>query len=91
MAHSSWMYNLDQANIVTIDEHHNVRPDSVVTARVMREMCEDEELSRKLRNVEERLETVDQENRTRELIWSSKNHRLIGRHKDEKWYHWLGF
>lgn len=89
MSHSTWMYDLDAANIVTIDEHRNIRPDSVITARIMKEMCEDKELAKKLENVQNRLDAVDQENRTRELVWSVKNHRVFGRHRDDKWYSWF--
>jgi len=62
---------LDRLNIISIDIHHNVRPDSWLVLHAARDVIEEEGFEEKLTSVRDRIDEVGTLHRTRELIVSS--------------------
>ncbi|CAB4402339.1 unnamed protein product [Rhizophagus irregularis] len=83
-----WIEMLDHDNIIMIDDHHNVKADSKILQNIFEEIVNSEEFEELLDNVCERVEEVDKEQRTRELIWSKKNDQVIrfGQPKKGGWF-----
>lgn len=79
---------LDHDNIIMIDDHHNVKADSKILQNIFEEIVNSEGFEELLDNVCERVEEVDKEQRTRELIWSKKNDQVIrfGQPKKGGWF-----
>ncbi|RIA87553.1 hypothetical protein C1645_777069 [Glomus cerebriforme] len=82
-----WIEMLDHDNIIMIDEKGYVKADSKILQNIFEEFVNSEEFDDLLNNVCERVEEVDKEQRTRELIWSKKNDQVIrfGQPKKEGW------
>ena len=61
---------LDRLNIISIDIHHNVRPDSFLIFHAARDVVEEEGFEEKLGSVRDRINEIESLSRTRELIVS---------------------
>jgi hypothetical protein len=64
---------LDRLNIITIDTHLDVRPDSMALLRAAREVVEEPDFQEVLDSVRERVDAIESLHRTRELtvcVWS---------------------
>ncbi|CAJ0755486.1 21474_t:CDS:10 [Entrophospora sp. SA101] len=72
-----WVRMLDHDNLIMIDDQQNVRPDSKILEKCFEEVVNSEGFDELLDNVCERVEEVDKEQRTRELIWSRKNDQTV--------------
>jgi hypothetical protein len=68
-----YLKKLDHDGIVIIDLENNIKPDSQISRNFFEEVINSKGFEEKLSKVESRLEQVEKEERTRELIWSSKN------------------
>ncbi|CAG8539692.1 11566_t:CDS:10 [Acaulospora morrowiae] len=79
-----WIEMMDHDNIIMIDDEQNVRADSKILLNIFEEIVNEEGFDELLDNVGERVEEVDKEQRTRELIWSKKNDQVVrhGKPKD---------
>ncbi|KAG8966190.1 hypothetical protein FRC03_012308 [Tulasnella sp. 419] len=71
MTRPDFLEFLDTVNIVAIDAHHVVRPDSTLMLRAAREVVEEEGFEELLTNVRERIDEIEGLHRTRELIWKT--------------------
>jgi len=61
---------LDRLNIITIDTHLDVRPDSMALLRAAREVVEEPDFQEVLDSVRERVDEIESLHRTRELtVW----------------------
>lgn len=58
---------LDRLNIITIDTHLDVRPDSMALLRAAREVVEEPNFQELLDSVRERVDDIESLHRTREL------------------------
>ncbi|CAG8758949.1 24357_t:CDS:1, partial [Gigaspora rosea] len=84
-----WIEMMDHDNIIRIDEKQNIRADSRILLNIFEEMVNDDNFDEDLANVCERVEEVDKEQRTRELIWSKKNDQVVRVGKPKKsWFSW---
>ncbi|CAG8441360.1 14171_t:CDS:2 [Funneliformis mosseae] len=83
-----WLEMLDHDNIIMIDDQHNVKADSKILQNIFEEVVNREDFDDLLDNVCERVEEVDKEQRTREIIWSKKNDQVVrfGHPKKEGWF-----
>src|SRR5688572_13189590 len=68
-----YLKQLDHDGIILIDLENNIKPDSQISTNFFEQVINSGDFEKKLTKVEERLEQVEKEERTRELIWSSKN------------------
>lgn len=60
---------LDHVNIVSIDVHHNVRPDSMLILRAATEVVQAEGFDDLLQGVRARVDEIESLHRTRELTF----------------------
>ncbi|KAH7102268.1 hypothetical protein BKA62DRAFT_769970 [Auriculariales sp. MPI-PUGE-AT-0066] len=67
-----WQAHLDTMNIISVDTHYNVRPDSMLILRAAREVVEEEGFEDKLNNVRDRIDAIESLHRTRELTLKRK-------------------
>ena len=58
---------LDRLNIITIDTHFDVRPDSLALLRAAREVVDEPNFQEVLDSVRERVDDIESLHRTREL------------------------
>jgi len=58
---------LDRLNIITIDTHLDVRPDSMAVLRAAREVVEEPDFQEVLDSVRKRVDDIESLHRTREL------------------------
>ncbi|CAG8487214.1 5635_t:CDS:2 [Dentiscutata heterogama] len=72
-----WIEMMDHDNIIMIDEHQNIRADSKILLNLFKDIVSEDDFDETLDNVCERVEEVDKEQRTRELIWSKKNDQVV--------------
>ncbi|CAG8641526.1 10543_t:CDS:2 [Acaulospora colombiana] len=82
-----WIEMMDHDNIIMIDDQQNVKADSKILQNIFEETVNEEGFDELLDNVNERVEEVDKEQRTRELIWSKKNNQVV-RHAPPKGWFW---
>ncbi|KAF7979047.1 hypothetical protein HWV62_44049 [Athelia sp. TMB] len=59
--------DLDRANIISIDVHHDVRPDSMLILHAARQVVEEDEFQDMLDSVRARVDEIESLHRTREL------------------------
>ncbi|KAF8918241.1 hypothetical protein CPB85DRAFT_1214477 [Mucidula mucida] len=69
MTRADFLEELDRANIIAIDVHHDVRPDSMLILHAAREVVESQELpfEETLNSVRDRIDEIESLHRTREL------------------------
>lgn len=60
---------LDHANIISIDIHNNVRPDSSIILRAAMEVVQEEGFDEVLNSVRDRVDEIESLHRTRELTF----------------------
>ncbi|RIA87170.1 hypothetical protein C1645_807447 [Glomus cerebriforme] len=70
-----YLKKLDHDGIILIDVENHIKPDSQISLNFFEKEVNSKGFGEKLAKVEKRLEHVEKEERTRELIWSSKNTR----------------
>ncbi len=70
MTRTDFLEELDRANIISIDVHHDIRPDSMLILHAAREMCEEEGFDDLLDEVRDRIDEIESLHRTRELTVS---------------------
>lgn len=76
-----YLKKLDHDGIVIIDLENNIRPDSQISINFFEEVVNSKGFEEKLVKVEKRLEQVEKDERTREIVWSSNN-------KQRFWWFW---
>ncbi|KAJ7502952.1 hypothetical protein B0H11DRAFT_612319 [Mycena galericulata] len=69
MTRADFLEDLDRANIIAIDVHHDVRPDSMLILHASREVVEEEGFDELLDNVRDRIDEIESLHRTRELTF----------------------
>ncbi|KAJ7772141.1 hypothetical protein DFH07DRAFT_803875 [Mycena maculata] len=69
MTRPDFLEDLDRANIIAIDVHHDVRPDSMLILRASREVVEEDGFDELLDNVRDRIDEIESLHRTRELTF----------------------
>lgn len=69
MTRADFMEELDHLNIIAIDIHHDVRPDSMLILHAARQVCEDEGFDEILDGVRDRIDEIESLHRTRELTF----------------------
>ncbi|CAK5281842.1 unnamed protein product, partial [Mycena citricolor] len=67
MTRADFMEDLDRANIISVDIHHDVRPDSMLILHAARQVCEEDGFDELLDNVRDRIDEIESLHRTREL------------------------
>jgi hypothetical protein len=67
MTRPDYLYDQDRWNIINVDVHHVVRPDSRLMLNVFREICEEPDFQDKLDNVRARVDEIESLHRTSEL------------------------
>ena len=65
----NYLTGLDRANIISIDVHHDVRPDSMLILRACREVVERADFEAVLDGVRDRVDEIESLHRTRELTF----------------------
>lgn len=60
---------MDHANIISIDVHNNVRPDSKIILRAAMEVVQEEGFNEVLQGVRDRVDQIESLHRTRELMF----------------------
>ncbi|KAF9560959.1 hypothetical protein CPC08DRAFT_455874 [Agrocybe pediades] len=70
MTRADFLEELDRLNIISIDIHHNVRPDSNLILRAAQEVAAEEGFEEVLQNVRDRIDEIESLHRTRELTVS---------------------
>ncbi|CAG8686906.1 10735_t:CDS:2, partial [Ambispora leptoticha] len=85
---SRFLRQMDHDGIVVIDIQNNVKADSKILWNIFNKIVNSEDFDDKLQNVLDRVEEVDKEQRTRELIWSRKNDQVVrwGSEKKSGWF-----
>ncbi|CAG8526862.1 12561_t:CDS:2 [Ambispora gerdemannii] len=85
---SRFLRQMDHDGIVVIDLQNNVKADSKILWNIFNKIVNNEDFDDLLQNVLERVEEVDKEQRTRELIWSRKNDQTVrwGPEKKTGWF-----
>ncbi|KAG9304003.1 hypothetical protein G9A89_005913 [Geosiphon pyriformis] len=85
---SRFLRRLDHDGIIVVDLQDNVRADSKILWNLFVRIVNEEGFDDLLQNVIERVEEVDKEQRTRELIWSRKNDQIVrwGNEKKTRWF-----
>ncbi|KAK7045529.1 hypothetical protein VNI00_007361 [Paramarasmius palmivorus] len=73
MNRADCLEELDRKNIISIDEKHNVRPDSLLLLNAARQVVEAENFQEQLDSVRARIEQVQGSSRVRELIFKGLN------------------
>ncbi|KZT23533.1 hypothetical protein NEOLEDRAFT_1179982 [Neolentinus lepideus HHB14362 ss-1] len=69
MTRADFIEDLDRANIIAIDVHHDVRPDSELILHAARDVVEAEGFDELLNNVRERIDEIEGLHRTTELTF----------------------
>ncbi|KAG9221165.1 hypothetical protein CCMSSC00406_0007339 [Pleurotus cornucopiae] len=69
MTRTDFLEDLDRANIISIDAHHDIRPDSMLILHAAREMREEEGFDELLDEVRDRIDEIESLHRTRELTF----------------------
>ncbi|KAL0955764.1 hypothetical protein HGRIS_001979 [Hohenbuehelia grisea] len=69
MTRADFLEELDRKNIIAIDTHHEVRPDSMLILHAAREVTEEEGFDELLDNVRDRIDEIESLHRTRELTF----------------------
>ncbi|KJA28908.1 hypothetical protein HYPSUDRAFT_128313 [Hypholoma sublateritium FD-334 SS-4] len=69
MTRADFMEELDRLNIIAIDIHHDVRPDSNLILRVAREVTTEDGFDDLLQGVRDRIDEIESLHRTRELTF----------------------
>ncbi|KAJ6589826.1 hypothetical protein DFH09DRAFT_216845 [Mycena vulgaris] len=69
MTRADFLEDLDRANIIAIDVHHDVRPDSMLILHASREVVEEDGFDELLDNVRDRIDEIESLHRTRELTF----------------------
>ncbi|KZP27612.1 hypothetical protein FIBSPDRAFT_948523 [Athelia psychrophila] len=69
MTRPDFLEDLDRANIIAIDVHHDVRPDSMLILHAAREVVEEEGFQDMLDGVKARVDEIESLHRTRELTF----------------------
>jgi len=69
MTRADFMEDLDRLNIIAIDLHHNVRPDSMLILHAAQEVVGEEGFEELLTNVRDRIDEIESLHRTRELTF----------------------
>ncbi|TFL07147.1 hypothetical protein BDV98DRAFT_497594, partial [Pterulicium gracile] len=73
MTRADFLEELDRLNIITIDVHHDVRPDSMLILHAARQVVEEEGFQAKLDSVRDRIDAIESLHRTRELTFKDLN------------------
>ena len=68
-----YLKKLDHDGIILIDLENHIKPDSQISINFFEEVINSKDFKDKLNKVEKRLEQVERDERTRELIWSNRN------------------
>ncbi|EKM81121.1 hypothetical protein AGABI1DRAFT_127148 [Agaricus bisporus var. burnettii JB137-S8] len=69
MTRTDFLEDLDRLNIISIDTHLDVRPDSMLVLHAAREICEEEGFDELLDSVRERIDEIESLHRTSELTF----------------------
>jgi len=69
MTRPDFLEALDHANIISIDVHHHVRPDSMLILRAAVEVVSEEGFDDLLQGVRDRVDEIESLHRTRELTF----------------------
>lgn len=69
MTRTDFLEELDRLNIISVDVHHDIRPDSMLIMHAAREVVEEEGFEEKLNNVRDRIDDIESLHRTRELTF----------------------
>ncbi|KAF8891783.1 hypothetical protein BD779DRAFT_1670742 [Infundibulicybe gibba] len=69
MTRADFLEELDRANIIAIDVHHNVRPDSMLILHAAQQVVAEEGFDELLDNVRDRIDEIESLHRTRELTF----------------------
>jgi len=69
MTRADFLEELDRANIIAIDVHHDVRPDSMLILHAAREVVNEEGFDDLLDSVRSRVDEIESLHRTRELTF----------------------
>ncbi|KAF8484096.1 hypothetical protein JB92DRAFT_2762690, partial [Gautieria morchelliformis] len=69
MTRPDFLEGLDHANIISIDVHHDVRPDSKLILHAAREVVGEQGFDELLDNVRDRIDEIESLHRTRELTF----------------------
>ncbi|KAG6861119.1 hypothetical protein C0995_003848 [Termitomyces sp. Mi166 len=69
MTRADFMEELDRINIIAIDIHHDVRPDSMLILHAAQEVVSEEGFQELLDNVRDRIDEIESLHRTRELTF----------------------
>ncbi|KZS87204.1 hypothetical protein SISNIDRAFT_419955 [Sistotremastrum niveocremeum HHB9708] len=67
MTRPDFLEELDRKNIISVDVHHDVRPDSLLTLQAARQVVEEDDFESTLQNVRDRIDEIESLHRTREL------------------------
>ncbi|KAK4052905.1 hypothetical protein OIO90_004181 [Microbotryomycetes sp. JL221] len=78
MTRPDYMLDLDHHNIINIDVHHQVRPDSRLMLSVFRRIANEPDFQDKLDNVRDRIDQIESLHRTAELTVKSGEADLGG-------------
>jgi len=73
MTRADFMEELDRINIISIDIHHNVRPDSMLILHAAREVVSEDGFEDLLSSVRDRIDEIESLHRTRELTFKNIN------------------
>ncbi|EJF57530.1 hypothetical protein DICSQDRAFT_173867 [Dichomitus squalens LYAD-421 SS1] len=69
MTRADFMDELDRKNIIAIDIHHDVAPDSMLILHAAEEVCAEEGFDELLEGVRDRVDEIESLHRTRELTF----------------------
>ncbi|EIN06689.1 hypothetical protein PUNSTDRAFT_136530 [Punctularia strigosozonata HHB-11173 SS5] len=69
MTRADFLEDLDRMNIISIDVHHNVQPDSMLILHVARSVVEEDGFDELLDGVRDRIDEIESLHRTRELTF----------------------
>ncbi|KAG6867793.1 hypothetical protein C0993_010988 [Termitomyces sp. T159_Od127] len=69
MTRADFIEELDRINIIAIDVHHNIRPDSMLILHAAQEVASEEGFQELLDNVRDRIDEIESLHRTRELTF----------------------
>ncbi|KAF8161282.1 hypothetical protein B0H34DRAFT_700244 [Crassisporium funariophilum] len=69
MTRADFMEELDRCNIISIDIHHNVRPDSNLILHAAQQVTEEDGFDDLLQSVRDRVDEIESLHRTRELTF----------------------
>ncbi|KAG6920194.1 hypothetical protein DXG01_004963 [Tephrocybe rancida] len=73
MTRADFMEELDRINVIAIDIHHNVRPDSMLILHAAKEVVSEEDFQEVLDGVRDRIDEIESLHRTRELTFKDVN------------------